>query len=770
MTRSQWGETEDVSRARGATDTNVPPGAMDPKVTLPARLMTPEEQRRAWHDWTIIGGGLVKVDAACIGSDTRSSMEDYWRRRSVISGVDDATRTFTNIFHGRDTATPLDQEMLKPRGFTCGPWTRSGPAPEAIPSPPAALPNVVQRLREWWRVCTGPPGSTAPGMPRPQTPAPPVTTRPIPVRPPTPQTPRPALPTTALPTALRPKLRPGTCHPWAANDVPRPELRAGERFETSADGAQWRICVAGQTVFAPRGAPARPGAMLRSSHHARAAARARSSPYVSPPPTGPLPGTPQPGCTPWRPENEQQPMLEAGQEIQWHTQGAQRFWRVCQTLEAFDTDQVLEWMEGHEALAAQLSMEPPDVWRALLTENPEVLYVWILLGWVEVDDYVRQTFEVLAQELAEIGLSLFDFEAAAREDLPAQVAEELRATPMGLAEMVQAAPMTAAAPVAGNWDAASGVFLPTDSEVWQPASYGYTPQQPRLPQEPQIPAPPVHPEAHLLAMGRPTDRASAANQARIRREAEEMRRAHAAQYGTTVAGVKSTIGSCGCESRPANGRAPAPRIGGPLVLRDTDAGMVVEHAPCATGGARVSGVEEDPRCCPECAIEHLGPTARAWCAGIANRDARIGDVWRDIGMGVAAADRWLSDNVWENVKGVVPGGAVIDAAHQLRMRALEAAAPDFYPSRGTSGAAARAPARAPARLPAKTTARAGAAATSDATDRAIVDATRLAEGVLRGDRIAVAAVKGIKDRAVTGDPEARRRWRVYVLVTTDLHG
>ena len=641
---SRWGETQGVTRTPDATDRSVPPGAVDPKVRIPIRLMTPAEQRRGSEEWTIIGGGgIVEVGSGCLSSDTRSSMEEYWRRRPVIVGADIA-RFWENLFQGRNVTMPRVDAVPIPPGWKCGPW-RKDTAPVSMPAG-----GIVQRHETWWRICT-PPGKPAGG--------PPVRPGGALLRPPRPQTPRPALPVPVkpktIPTKITPgapmKRRPSTCGPWMRTPIPPGTPMGDPTIETrtlrggrSAGIVEWRRCKPGA------GAPKKP------------------------------------------------------------------------TAAELDGEIVMAWLAQHEALAAELAAQPPDVRRAILVENPEILYVWILLGWIEVDDGVRQAFEVLSSELAEIGLSLFDFEAAARADLPPAVAKELKATPIGLATLLEPAPSSTQV-AAGVWDEASGVFLPSDPSTMQRASYGYTPQAPRMP---------------LGADGQALELAQQQVPAELR------------------------ISGCGCEGGPGKPPSPTrPRIGGPLTVRDTDRGMELEHAPCAT---RVGSVE-DPRCCPECAIENLGPTARAWCAGLVDPRVRIGDAWADFGRGFAAADRWLSDNVWENVKGVVPYGNVIDAAHQTRMRALEAAAPDFYPARASSS---RTPARGAAKP--KGPATRSSSTTEAATDRAITAATRLAAGVRDGDARTIATVKRIKDRAEAGDPEARRNWRVYVLVSTDLHG
>lgn len=778
---SVWGETKTVARVPDATDQSVPPGAADPKVRLPVRLMTPAEASRASKDWTIVGGngGIVEVSSGCLGSDTRSSMEEYWRRRPVIVGADIA-RFWENLFAGRDVALPRVDAVPIPPGWRCGPWRRS------TDTTPVQMPagGITQRYENFWRICSPP---TAPAPQPARRPAGAV------LRPPTTQTPRPAppkppRPVPQQPTKVRqdqplPGTRPSTCGRWiSSSTTPVPAAPApGDRIETRTRLSrgqpmplEWRRC-----LISAETRPSRNRAIQTEGTSAQ---------------------------------------IDAA-------------------------DEVMRWLEGQEALATELAMQPPDVRRAILVENPEVLYVWWLLGWIELDEPVRLTFWTLAAELREIGLSLFDFEEAARADLPPAVAHELRAAPLGLAQLVEPGPSSTQV-AAGQWDAETGVFLPTEPSVFQRGSYGYTPQAPRLPNE------------NTGCGPWRTDRADPRQDQRIESRGDGAWR-ECDPSSVTVSGAaatrrkSTTIAGCGCEGTP--------RIGGPLAIRDGDRGLELEHQPCpptrvagALAGGRgttapewtrrkgtdgpgpwisarrmappVGAViewammnrsggfgtamprlplgadfrlyhwrlaarardaaatdsnltapadaapadalpdEEDPTCCPHCAIENLGPTARAWCAGIADPAARVGDFWSDLGRGVASADRWLSDNVWENVKGVVPYGEVIDAAHQTRMRALEAAAPDFYPSRGT-----RSGTRPPTTK--KTTpARTSSSTTDAATDRAITAATRLASGVRAGDARTIATVKGIKDRAEAGDPGARRNWRVYVLVARDLHG
>jgi hypothetical protein len=679
-----WGQDKDVRRDADATDATRPPGDSDPKVALPARLMTPEEQERGALNWSIIGGagggGIVEVSPSCLSNDTRSSMEDYWRRRSVIVGAagdaSGAARFWENLFGGRDVGTPRDDAVPIPPGWSCARWSKP------IPNVPTTPNQIVQSYQGWGRICTGP--AAARPKPKPYKPKPPA------LRPPTPQTPRPALPVTP----------------------PRPPVRA-------------------------------------------------------------MPG---------------QKFPAAGRTLKKRT--TQKAIPKAQSTEAFDVDRFLEWLEGQEALALELAMHPPDVRRAVLTENPEILYVWILLGWLELDEAAAEIFGVLAQELAEVGLSLFDFEEAARSELPAALAKELRATPLGLAESIAPAPAFSGA-VAGEWDAASGVFLPVDpgTEI-QRASYGYTPQAPRVSQAPQF-------------AGRPTTTQEAAAQARARREARTMIAgcsACSAGEPRTVVGQVSTRGPEDGWSRgrippgsevetrilPASaGRSagvtewrltrtapPARGTRGGFSVALTGVGRMGHpgmpgwgEPPEATETSGATDELVDLTCCPECALENMGPTARAWCAGIASPEARIGDAWSDFGRGFAAADRFLSENVWENVKGVVPYGNIIDAAHQTRMRALEAGAPEFYPSRGTASGAAKGASSSKG-----ATKGAAGAAPDAATDRAITAASRLAAGVKAGDGTAIDRVKATKDAARAGDPEARRNWRVYVLVARDEHG
>ncbi len=131
----------------------------------------------------------------------------------------------------------------------------------------------------------------------------------------------------------------------------------------------------------------------------------------------------------------------------------------------------------------------------------------------------------------------------------------------------------------------------------------------------------------------------------------------------------------------------------------------------------------------------------ACCASCAARDAGailVGDVWSDIGHGVAQADQWVSTNVWDRVKGIVPYGEQIDQLHQARMNLLRQAAPEFY----------------------------GAPASS-ATDDAIRAAQVLSRAVRRGDATAKDRAVRLKEAAASGDPAARRAWFAYVRIARD---
>lgn len=687
-----WGQSKDVFRDLDATDTTRPPGDVSPKVALPIRLMTPDEQANASQDWSIIGGsGIAEVRPACLSNDTRASMEDYWRRRSTIIGAGgdfrDVEQFWSNLFGGRDVSTPRVDAVPIPPGWTCSPWRKDAAA--VTPAPGA----VLQRYQGWWRFCT-PPGA-------PRAPKPAIKPRPIPVRPPTPQTPRPALP------------------------APSPRVKAmpGVKFQ---------------------GSSARPKKALPTKKPAS-------------------------------------PIKQAADKVR---------------AEELEIDRFLEWLEGQEALAVELSMQPPDVRAAILAENPEIVYVWILIGWLELDEAAAQTFATLAGELAEVGLSLFDFEAATRAELPAALAKELLATPLGLADLITPAPMQAAGPVAGQWDAQTGIFLPSEPSQWEPGSETWIAQPPEVEQRASYGYTPQAPRPYPLAGGEGTTAPPWTRAAREERERSGCGIwSRGSRGGPLRGGMRYEFAPAPRETRsgPIYTAAPDPRPGGAGELPagwswracswNPPAVTVSGCAPCelarigrgGAGEAVIGGVADaaidgwkDPACCPHCALENLGPTARAWCAGIASPAARVGDVWGDLARGFAGADRFLSENVWENVKGVVPYGNVIDAAHQVRMRALEAAAPGFYPGRGTSSGASPSSGKAPTKTPARTTA--APAATDAKTDRAITAASRLAAGVSRGDTTATDAVKSMKDHAHAGDPEARRNWRVYVLVARDEHG
>lgn len=106
--------------------------------------------------------------------------------------------------------------------------------------------------------------------------------------------------------------------------------------------------------------------------------------------------------------------------------------------------------------------------------------------------------------------------------------------------------------------------------------------------------------------------------------------------------------------------------------------------------------------------------------------------------------------VWDTVKGVVPYGNLIDAAHQARRQAM------YGPEAG-----GQAP-QTPPGMPALPTSQGGAAS----VDQLIREMQGLSRRKRKGDPAAASAVRAMKLAAVT-DGAARRRWAAYVAVTRE---
>jgi len=144
-------------------------------------------------------------------------------------------------------------------------------------------------------------------------------------------------------------------------------------------------------------------------------------------------------------------------------------------------------------------------------------------------------------------------------------------------------------------------------------------------------------------------------------------------------------------------------------------------------------------CCDDCA------RADAYERG---GGVRVGDFWADLAQGVAQVDHQVLSPVWESVKEFVPYGAQIDQVHRARLTALERAAPEHYPARSRSGFQTR-------------------TAPTDRKEATIRDLQALARAVRRGEAAARATVAQLKERAASGEPDARRRWNAYVEIVAD---
>lgn len=141
-------------------------------------------------------------------------------------------------------------------------------------------------------------------------------------------------------------------------------------------------------------------------------------------------------------------------------------------------------------------------------------------------------------------------------------------------------------------------------------------------------------------------------------------------------------------------------------------------------------------CCEDCAKADAYEAAGA---------VRVGDFWADVATTAAQVDQQVLSPVWEGVKEFVPYGQQFDQLHRARVDALARERPDLYPQ----GASTQAPAQ-------------------DSRKAATIrDLQTLSRGVRRGEPQAETTAKAMKDRASSGDPEARRRWAAYVAISMD---
>lgn len=156
-----------------------------------------------------------------------------------------------------------------------------------------------------------------------------------------------------------------------------------------------------------------------------------------------------------------------------------------------------------------------------------------------------------------------------------------------------------------------------------------------------------------------------------------------------------------------------------------------------------------------------------------NPDLRIGDVGEDILRGLAAADRGIGDMVSPMLRGMGPLGVIADA-HDMRMRALEEVAPDYYGPGAPGGPQQPAPgAGKPAggfdfgnfgRVAQRARGFAARAAPVRidprvVTDQAIIRLKNMTRAAADGDASAQQYLATMRARALAGDVDMRREWK-----------
>lgn len=141
--------------------------------------------------------------------------------------------------------------------------------------------------------------------------------------------------------------------------------------------------------------------------------------------------------------------------------------------------------------------------------------------------------------------------------------------------------------------------------------------------------------------------------------------------------------------------------------------------------------------------------------------AAAGDVGQDILQAAQQTDDWIDQNIFGSKEGqklvnLIPYGNLITAAHKVRREAQ-------------GSPVAEPPAESPPGAPRPELA--AAELLHGAHEAAIVamaiEAQRTTRKARKGDPEAMTRVRALKEAAAAGDPEARRRWRVYTLVSDE---